>query len=192
MVKRQAIKGDGSERGAKSVRAVTASARIYVLLRDQIVGMELKPGVTLSEKDICDTFGVSRTPVREALLRLNDENLIDIFPQMGTFVSRISFTAIRDAMVVRQALERTTVREAAKRAARLDITMLKGILNLQEQFQEAGSFDAFHEADENFHQAIAAIAGHPNLWRIIKREKAHVDRFRMLTLPMPEIGRAHV
>jgi DNA-binding GntR family transcriptional regulator len=167
----------------EGVRGMTASARIQQALRDQIVTMRLKPGTVLSEKELSLTFGVSRTPLREALLRLAEERLVDIFPQMGTFVSRISLPAVRDAMVIRQALERVTAREAAMRAEPADVARLRRIIADQMRFAGKKFFADFHEADEALHQAIADIAGYPNVWRVIKREKAQVDRGRLLMLP---------
>jgi DNA-binding GntR family transcriptional regulator len=166
-----------------AVRGLTASARIQSALRDQIVTMRLKPGTVLAEKELSLAFGVSRTPLREALLRLAEERLVDIFPQMGTFVSRISLPAVRDAMVIRQALERVTAREAAQRAKPADVTRLRRIIADQVRFTGRKYFAHFHEADEALHQAIADIAVHPNIWRVIKREKAQVDRGRLLMLP---------
>ncbi|MEP9369677.1 GntR family transcriptional regulator [Xanthobacter sp. VNH20] len=169
----------------KSMRAIPASARIHRALRDQIVGMEIAPGALLQEKQIALACGVSRTPVREALLKLADERLVDIFPQYGTFVARISIPAIRDAMVIREALERAAVRAAAACASADDIATLRGLLVEQRALHEAGRLPAFHAADEAFHQRISEVAGHPNLWRVIRQEKAHVDRCRILTLPQP-------
>src|SRR4051794_15069654 len=174
-----------------SVRAVPASARIQAVLREQIVGMQVPPGAAVSEKDIAEAYGVSRTPVREAILRLSEERLVDIYPQYGTFVSRISLETLKDAMVIREALERVAVREAAAKATADDIAALRKILDRQRASDKAGDLAAFHAADEDFHQAISAVAGHPNLWRVVKQEKAQVDRCRMLTLPMSG-RRAHV
>lgn len=167
----------------EKVRGVTASQRIYEALRGQIIGMEIAPGTALQEKQIALACGVSRTPVREAILKLADERLVDIFPQYGTFVSRISRPAVRDAMVIRQALERTAVREAARHAAEADVARLKAGLAAQKAAHEAGRLADFHKADEDFHQMVAEIAGHPNLWRVVRAEKAQVDRCRILTLP---------
>lgn len=178
--RRQSPADPGAPEG---VRGLTASARIQAALRDQIVSMQLKPGTMLSEKELSLAFGVSRTPLREALLRLAEERLIDIFPQMGTFVSRISLPAVRDAMVIRQALERVTAREAAIRADAEDVALLRRSISDQMRFSGRKYFADFHEADEAMHQAIAAIAGYPNIWRVIKREKAQVDRGRLLMLP---------
>ena len=171
------------ERGSESLRGVPASARIHAALREQILGMDIRPGTALQEKQIALACGVSRTPVREAILKLADERLVDIFPQYGTFVSRISIPAVRDAMVIRQALERTAVREAAARAQVEDIARLNATLAAQKAAHEMERLADFHEEDEGFHQLIAEIAGHPNLWRVVRHEKAQVDRCRILTLP---------
>ncbi|MFG1396687.1 GntR family transcriptional regulator [Roseixanthobacter pseudopolyaromaticivorans] len=178
-------KGTRNASAGKSMRAIPASARIHRALREQIVGMEIAPGALLQEKQIALACGVSRTPVREALLKLADERLVDIFPQYGTFVARISIPAIHDAMVIREALERAAVRAAAACATAEDIATLRGLLVEQRALHEAGRLPAFHAADETFHQTISEVAGHPNLWRVIRQEKAHVDRCRILTLPQP-------
>jgi DNA-binding GntR family transcriptional regulator len=175
---RSAAEGSG-------LRAIPASARIQAALREAILGMRLLPGAPLSEKDIAESYGVSRTPVREALLRLAEERLLDIYPQVGTFVSRIRVDGLSDAMVIRTALERVTVRAAAERADAGGRAELKANLARQRAADRAGDLDAFHAADEDFHQVIARAAGHPHLWRVVKQEKVQVDRCRLLTLPQP-------
>ena len=167
------------------LRAIPASARIQAALREAILGMRLLPGAALSEKDIAESYGVSRTPVREALLRLAEERLLDIYPQVGTFVSRIRLDGLSDAMVIRTALERVTVRAAAERTDAATGAELRANLARQRATDRAGDLDAFHAADEDFHQIIARAAGHPHLWRVVKQEKVQVDRCRLLTLPQP-------
>src|SRR3954452_19637725 len=187
--------GSGPPNGS-DMRAIPASARIQAILRERIVGMQVPPGAPVSEKEIAEAYGVSRTPVREAVLRLAEERLVDIYPQYGTFVSRISLETLKDAMVIREALERVAVREAAAKATTDDIAALRKILDRQRASDKAGDLAAFHAADEDFHQAISAVSGHPNLWRVVKQEKAKVDRCRMLTLPMsvpgPHVIRQHL
>src|SRR5262245_33342750 len=100
---------------------VTAASAIYRTLHDAIVAMELVPGTSLQEKALTLRFGVSRTPVREALIRLAEDGLVDIFPQSGTFVSRVPVGAIPEAVVIRQALEDVTVTRAASSATPADI-----------------------------------------------------------------------
>jgi GntR family transcriptional regulator, rspAB operon transcriptional repressor len=170
------------ERARTSARLTTAASRISEALRDRIVTLDLPPGALLSEKELADSFGVSRTPVREALLRLAEDRLVDIYPQSGTFVARISASAARDAMAIRGALERFAVREAARRASADDVGALDRILRDQRAAAADNEIAAFHDADEALHATISVISGHPNVWRVIKREKTHVDRVRLLSL----------
>jgi DNA-binding GntR family transcriptional regulator len=165
---------------------VPVSVRIHELLREKIANVELPPGSPISEKEISDGYGVSRTPIREALLRLASEGLVDIFPQRGTFVSRIRLDSVRDGMVIRQALERVSVREAAKRATEGDIADLRAGLERQRANDRSSNFRGFHAEDESFHRQISMIAGHPNLWRVVRQEKIQIDRCRVLYLPMSE------
>lgn len=164
---------------------VTASAAIARILRDEIVAMTLLPGMPFSEKELTARFGVSRTPVREALIRLAEEGLVEVRPQSGTSVARIPLAAIPEAVVVRQALEGTTVELAATRGVEDGMGVLREIVARQQVCAERAEQTAFHEADEAFHEAIATICGHPGIWRIVRQAKMQIDRCRRLTLPVP-------
>lgn len=166
------------------LRAIPASARIYDWLRERIAGGELPPGLPLSEKEMAERYGVSRTPVREALLRLADERLVDIFPQRGTFVSRIRAESLRDGMVIRMALERVAVREAAQRATAAGIAELRHCLDRHRASERAADWAGFHFEDEDFHRRISVLSGHPNVWRVVRQEKVQIDRCRVLHLPI--------
>lgn len=166
-------------------RNTTISASIYRTLRCEIMSMRRRPGDAIAEKQIAHDYGVSRTPVREALLRLADEGLVDIFPQSGTFVSRISVAALPEAFVIRQALEEAAVRYAAERATDADIARLRANIAEQHAADAAGDYDAFHQGDEGFHALIAESAGYPRFWTLIQQVKVQVDRCRRLTLPVP-------
>jgi DNA-binding GntR family transcriptional regulator len=171
--------------GIRRPRAHNAAHRVYRDLRDDIVSMRRQPGQPIVEKDIALKRGVSRTPVREALLRLADEALVDIFPQSGTFVARIPASALPEAILMRTALEQTTARLAAERADAGQLARLDGLIDRQRRLAARGDRDRFHAADEAFHAAIAAAAGHPGIWRFIEQVKIQVDRYRRLTLPVP-------
>ncbi len=166
-------------------RVATASAVVYRMLREQIVWLRRKPGEPIAEKDIAQAQGISRTPVREALLRLTAEGLVDTIPKSGTFVARIPLAALPEAMVVRKALEEVTARAAAMRARRSDVGGLRAILERQREADAAGDRTAFHQADEAFHAAIAAAGGYPGIWSLIQSVKTQIDRYRLLTLPQP-------
>jgi DNA-binding GntR family transcriptional regulator len=171
--------------GGSRARANNTAHLVYRELRDDIVSMRREPGQPIVEKEIALARGVSRTPVREALLRLADEDLVDIFPQSGTFVARIPASALPEAILMRTALEQTTARLAAERAEAGDVARLLEHLDMQRRVEARGDRDRFHAADEAFHAAIAETAGHPGIWRFIEQVKIQVDRYRRLTLPVP-------
>jgi GntR family transcriptional regulator, rspAB operon transcriptional repressor len=164
-------------------RAATAASRIYSDLRAELVSLQRRPGEPISEAEIALSYGVSRTPVREAILKLSDEGLLEIFPQSGSFVSRIPVGALPEAIIIRKALEATTAQMAAERAGASQLLDLHSILERQREADAAGERDAFHQADEMFHAVIADVAGYPRIWTLILQVKVHVDRYRRLTLP---------
>jgi DNA-binding GntR family transcriptional regulator len=164
-------------------RTATAASRIYSDLRAELVSLLRRPGEPISEAEIALAYGVSRTPVREAILKLSDEGLLEIFPQSGIFVSRIPVGALPEAIIIRKALEATTAQMAAERASASQILNLHSVLQRQREADAAGERDAFHQADETFHAVIADVAGYPGIWKLILQVKVHVDRYRRLTLP---------
>jgi GntR family transcriptional regulator, rspAB operon transcriptional repressor len=172
-----------SRRRSGRPRAATAASKIYSDLRSELVSLQRRPGEAVSEAEIALSYGVSRTPVREAILKLSDEGLLEIFPQSGIFVSRIPVAALPEAIIIRKALEATTAQLAAERATSSQNLALHSILERQREANAAGDSDAFHRADETFHATIAEVAGYPGIWTLIQQVKVHVDRYRRLTLP---------
>lgn len=146
------------------------------------MSLRLKPGDPISEKEVAARYGVSRTPVREAIQRLADERLVEIFPQSGTFVARIPYDDLPEAMVIRKALETASVRLATEKATRSQLLALATIVEQQREAAEANDRGAFHRADEAFHAKIAEISGFPGIWRQVLQVKVQVDRYRRLTL----------
>ncbi|MFH0299454.1 GntR family transcriptional regulator [Bradyrhizobium sp. 31Argb] len=178
------VRAAGNRRGGRP-RTATASARIYADLRAELVSLQRRPGEAISEAEIALSHGVSRTPVREAILKLSDEGLVEIYPQSGIFVSRIPIAALPEAITIRKALEETTARLAAEHATSSQILNLLSILERQREASAASDREAFHQADELFHATIAEIARYPGIWKLILQVKVHVDRYRRLTLPQP-------
>lgn len=172
----------GLRRGGRP-RAATAATQIYADLRAELVSLQRRPGEAVSEGEIALSYGVSRTPVREAILKLSDEGLLEIYPQSGIFVSRIPVAALPEAIIIRKALEETTAGLAAERVTSSQILALHSILERQREASAAGDSNAFHQADEAFHAAVAELAGYPGIWKHIQQVKIHVDRYRRLTLP---------
>ncbi len=161
----------------------TAAAQILAELRSAILAMRLPPGTPLVEKTLTERFGVSRTPVREALIRLSQERLVDIFPQAGTFVGRIPLARLPEAVVIRKSLESAALELAMAQVDAAGLAALDKLIARQEALAGIDDSDGFHAADEDFHEAIAALSGHPGIWRVSQQAKAQIDRCRRLTLP---------
>ena len=109
----------------------TASTRIYTDLRDRIVRLELPPDTTLDRSELAEQYGVSQSPVREAMLRLEQDGLVRSFPQSRTVVTRIDVSRIREEHFLRVAVESEVVRQLAESADPSVVTKLKGLLRLQ-------------------------------------------------------------
>ncbi|MER0236926.1 GntR family transcriptional regulator [Fulvimarina sp. MAC8] len=149
-------------------------------LRGRIVRTELAPGLRLSEKDIAVHYGLSRQPVREAFIRLAEEGFLEIRPQRGTFVRRISADEVKDARFIREAIEADIVRLAAERLDESLVRELRRLIALQSDVAE-GDAEAFMPLDEAFHRAIAEAGGHGRAWSVLQQIKAQMDRVRYLT-----------
>jgi DNA-binding GntR family transcriptional regulator len=168
-------------------RRPSAAVAIHSLLRDEIVTLVRVPGEPVNERAIAGQFGVSRTPVREALLQLAAEGLIELVPQVGTFIARIPLDQLPEAVLVRQALEETTARLAATSADARHIAAMRGAIMRQLAAAERCEVESFHAADEELHAHIADASGYPGIWRLVRQAKVQLDRYRRATLP--QIGR---
>lgn len=167
----------------RAKRSRSASESVYGAIKLRILKLDLHPGRALSEPELAAEYGVSRTPVREALIRLADEGLVDVVPKTGTTVSRIPLALLPEAILVRKALEDITTRHAAQRATGSSLLQLEACLLRQQEIAEQADYETFHLADEAFHATIAVIAGLSGIWTLVERAKMHVDRYRRLTLP---------
>ena len=163
----------------------TLSEMQYQKLRSKIVSMELKPGSAISEQELAEQEGISRTPVREAILRLAREKLVEVVPKSGTYVGRIPISSLPEALIARRALESTAVRAAAEMATKSQIMALHSHVQLQKELETKGNMEKFHQSDEKFHEQIAIAGNLPGLWGMVQQIKLQVDRFRRLTLPEP-------
>lgn len=157
--------------------------QVYEELRLRIMQLILKPGQALSEKEIAELLQVSRTPVREAFIKLAGDDLVRILPQRGTFVSKISIRSVRQAGFVREALEVAVIKKAI---AALKPDDEERLLHIVEQQTVCGidALGAFYKLDEQFHQTLGAISGFPTAWDVVRSVKLQMDRGRYLSLPL--------
>jgi GntR family transcriptional regulator, rspAB operon transcriptional repressor len=155
---------------------------IYAILRRDIVTMRLRPAERLSENELAARFRTSRAPVREALIRLVEDGLIDVRPQRGSFVSRISLKAMERARFVREALEVAIIRSVAEQGVP-DAIRAELEDAIARQLEARNDPEKFTELDDFFHRGFARAASLNSVWDVIEREKAQFDRVRYLSLP---------
>ena len=172
----------GGPRFVDTADSGTIADTIYQRLFDEIVSVKLKPGTPISEQEIALAEGVSRTPVREAVLRLSKNQLVEVVSKSGTYVGRIPLSTLPESRVARQALEIVTVQAASEMATPADVERLRGSLAIQQQAIDSSDHATFYKEDDNFHALIAEVAGFPGIWTLIQQVKLQVDRYRHLTM----------
>jgi DNA-binding GntR family transcriptional regulator len=169
--------------------------QILQLLRTAIVEGELRPGTIVSEADIARRFGVSRQPVREAFIKLQEAGLLSIRPQRGTVVQRISVDAVFDARFVREAVEVAVARAAALSLPQGLPQRLAELIAAQQDAAADSDAPAFLRLDEAFHRALADAIGHSFAWTALEAIKAQMDRVRFLSFegatPLTDLIRQH-
>jgi DNA-binding GntR family transcriptional regulator len=164
------------------IDAGTAIApQLYRLLRERIVRTELLPGELISETEVARSYDVSRQPVREAFIKLAEAGLVQIRPQRGTMITRISTDAVMDARFVREAIEADVIKIVAESADSSVHKELLGQIEAQKRVAEDDS-DGFVRLDEHFHRTLAEAAGKPYAWRVVEDVKAQMDRVRYLSV----------
>ncbi len=166
-------------------RSRIAVSQIYAELREKIVSIALRPGVVLSEARIAESYGVSRTPVREAFKRLAEDGFLEVVPQVGSFVARIDLQAVRDSHFVRETLECRIAELAAGRIVDSERAELARNIRELAAAQAADNRAAVFRADEAMHEMLARFARHQHAWGVIQSAKAQHDRVRHLGMAWP-------
>jgi DNA-binding GntR family transcriptional regulator len=169
-------------------RGGALSEQVYRVVRDLIVSGRMRPGEAVIEAALAAQLGVSRTPVREALKRISDEGLIDVFAQSGTFIAPISRKALEEAYIIRTALEAESVARAAGRLTAPAAEAFADNIAAHELAINRQRFEDAIRLDDTFHRMIAEVNGLHMLWRAVDISKAQMDRGRHLAIPKPGLG----
>ncbi|MGP6488020.1 GntR family transcriptional regulator [Duffyella gerundensis] len=156
--------------------------QIYRYLRQEIVTCIIPPGSLLSEKEVSARFDVSRQPVREAFIKLAEAGLVQVLPQRGTFVRKISARRVADGRFIREAVEIAVVRRAALEATPVALLALQQNLDLQALAAQRNDIQGFLALDDAFHRLIAESIDCTLAWETVENIKATMDRVRFLTL----------
>ena len=163
-----------------------AAPQVFDYLRERIIALELPPGTLISRTELQELFGFSSTPVRDALLKLQEESLVEIFPQHATVVSPIDLKLARQAHFLRRSIEQEAVRTLSLSEDRAAVVrQLETVIDLQVSLLARGDLPGFETADRDFHRVFFDTAGVPGLWTMVRRYSGHIDRIRRLHLPMP-------
>ncbi|WP_420997622.1 GntR family transcriptional regulator [Cupriavidus sp. 30B13] len=162
-----------------------AAPQVFEHMRDLIISMTLTPGTVLSRTDLAAQYGISQTPVRDALMRLSEEGLVDIFPQHATVVSPISIALARQAHFLRRSVEVEIVRTLAAAPDPALVERLRLMVARQQALLAAPDFAEFAQFDQAFHRQMYEAAQVPDLWLLVRRQSGHLDRLRRLHLPIP-------
>jgi DNA-binding GntR family transcriptional regulator len=171
--------------GASIDRAAPIPDQVYRILRQAILSLRMPPGAVIVEKEITEHLGISRTPVRDAVRQLADERLVEIKPQSGTYVALIDRHQLEQGRLIRRALEVEGIKLAVRRADDGAIERLQDLIALQERAAARGRHEEFIAEDDAFHRFISALSGYERLWPIVNASKAHLDRVRYLSSPLP-------
>lgn len=164
---------------AIEVIAMTAQANmsIYEQLKKRIIEMEMEPGQLVNEKSLIEEFGVSRTPVREALLRLAQIGLIEMVPRIGTFVTQIDIMMVRHAYEVKKNLEGLAAELACQRANKEEIDELFEIIERFRHYDIVEDYKYCIQDDQRFHQIVRHASGNPILIDMLDELNTKTARF---------------
>lgn len=165
----------------------SATSRVYEDLRQRILSLELPPGTNLLRAELAAQYQVSQTPIREAMQRLEQDRLVQIFPQSRTLVTRIDIPQIYEGHFLRTALETEVVRRLARMRAEDTVARAKVIVRMQEVIGEDRlQLQLFQRLDELFHQTLFEGLGQDSLHRLVRSRSGHLDRVRRLRAPSGE------
>jgi len=175
---------DGYKRGEK-IKRISVSQQIQESLRARIISLELRPGQSLSRSEIANHYGVSQTPVRDAMMKLEEEGLLTVYPQSKTEVSKVDVEQARETQLLRLSLELEITRRLCLKGDPDASAPAWRILHLQDTAFADGDLETFAILDKRFHLALFKAEAASRLWQLVQSRSGHIDRLRNLNLPDP-------
>lgn len=155
---------------------------VYETIKEQIMTLVLPPGSSISEKDIAEELEVSRTPVRESFLRLSEDDLLDIRPQRGSFVTKIDLSHVEDARFLREHMEVATIRLACETLTEKALLLLEENVVKQKQAKEREDEEELFALDREFHRLISEGTGKLRIWEVVQKMNTHLNRALKLSI----------
>lgn len=160
-----------------------SSGQIYEVLESEIINLKIRPGTNLSETELCERFGVSRTPIRLVLQRLKNNGLIEITPYKGIMVTLLDFDIINQIIYQRVAVESMVVRDFIKICTPMLIEKLRYLVR-SSRILISGDFTTaeFYALDSQLHEVWFTETQKLYLWHLIQNAQCNYSRFRMLDI----------
>lgn len=167
-----------------SERNPKETARDYALrtLRDNIVRLELEPGSMVSENVLASEMGLSRTPVREALIELSKVKIVEILSQRGCLISLVDYALVEESCFLRTTLECAILDEVCKTASQEQLVRLQANIAMQDFYLKNQESDKLMQLDDEFHAMLFEIAGKMLTHHITESLSIHDDRIRNMAL----------
>jgi DNA-binding GntR family transcriptional regulator len=156
---------------------------VYQVLRSNIIELRLRPAQQISENEISDFLGISRTPVREAFIRLAEDGLLKITPQKKTIVSLIDLDQAEEARFIRRAMEKAVIAVVCGKLGADARADLEANIREQEEYFRTNAFDRMLHVDNDFHRIIFRSCGKERSWLYIKKLDFNYDRLRVMVTP---------
>ena len=155
---------------------------VYESLKQDILDLELKPGQLLKETELCQRFGVSRTPVRDALRMLQEQGFVLTVPYKGIYVTLLSLSNIKQMIYMRVAVETMVLRDFMKVATPMVMEDIRYLIRKQQAVIQEPDFkpEQFYRLDAQMHNVWFEATKKQKLWEILQAQQLHYTRFRML------------
>lgn len=159
--------------------------KVYLFLKDEIAQGNLKPGERIKERDIAQKFGISRTPIREALLQLEAEGFVKFLPRRGIIVRELTVKEITDVWQTIGILEGGAGALATTRMSQRDLSILEELTKKMQKALDAEKYDEYNRLNLRFHETFLKKCGNKQLYEIIIRLKKRIYEHpvRMVTIP---------
>ncbi|MBF7097291.1 GntR family transcriptional regulator [Alkalibacter mobilis] len=169
---------------AKKENSQSVGEYVYKTLKKNIINLNIKPGDRISEKEIADMLELSRTPVREAFIKLSQEGVLYILPQRGTYISKIDLDQVEEARFIRGSLEKSVMEIAVQGLDENYIKDLEKSLKLQRKYIDNKQYEAFLDEDEAFHKLIFKACNKSRSWEVIEQVNTQYKRVRLLSFEL--------
>lgn len=155
---------------------------VFEVLKQEILDLVLYPGQLLSENEICERFEVSRTPVRDAFRRLQEQDFVNTVPYAGTYVTLLNLNNIKQMIYMRVAVETLVIRDFMEVATPLIMEDVRYMIRRQQALILLDDFEPeqFYRMDAQFHAIWFEATDKKKLWELIQAQQLHYTRFRML------------